>query len=98
MSGTDPKLDDGNLPPEEYERLRQEELYDEDEEDVGPNKRNTWEDICILSMGPYTVEYDPYTKELTITGGQLMDIDCLGDEVSIKEVQYCRTVIFHPSE
>lgn len=95
MSGTDPKLSDGNLPPEVVDSLHKEELYDEDEEDRG---RDTWEDVCIMRLGPYSIEFDPYTKELTITGGQLMDIDCLNDKISVEAVQYCRTIVLHPSE
>lgn len=95
MSGTDPKLSDGNLPPEVVDSLHKKELYDEDEEDRG---RDTWEDVCIMRLGPYTLEFDPYTRELTVTGGHPMNIDCLSDDVTVKEVEHCRTLILRPSE
>jgi hypothetical protein len=95
MSDVKVKLTDGSLPEEAKRRLKGTDLYDEDEEDMD---YDSWKDIMHLSLGPFTIEYDHYTKELTVTGGILADVDCIGDEVDLIPIQYCRTLVVRPSE
>ena len=87
MSKVNIDLMDGNLPIKEIE-IHSEESSDYD----------SWKDIMIMKLGSYTLEYDHYTKELTVTGGQLISLDAIDDNTVLKQIQWCRTLILRPAE
>lgn len=87
MSGNSLELSDGNLPEIE-------ELFDEDEEDLNVD---AWRDMMFVQLGPYQVEYDHATKELTIVGKIDINVDCIDADSAITELFDNRTVILRPS-
>jgi len=91
MSGVNAKLTDGSMPVDTVSEAI-DELYEDGCE------HDSWHDIMYIRLGPYTVEYDHYTKELSVTGGILTDVDCIGDDFDLKSIEFCKTLVIRPTE
>jgi hypothetical protein len=71
-----------------------------DMESKSSNKRediDTWEQVIFMKIAGYTIEYDPDTDELTITGGVLTDVDCIDDDLKVADIPDCRTIVLRPT-
>lgn len=86
MSKVNVKLTDGSLTTPGVSINSSEDMHEYD----------SWNDIMIVKLGSYILEYDHSTKELTITGGQLMTLDAIDDHIDLRQIQFCRTLVLRP--